>query len=265
MGGGGNDSLIGGAGADSMDGGMGVNTVSYATSTAAVTVNLATNINTGGDAAGDKLSNIQVIIGSNLNDSLTGSAAANTITGGVGNDTIMGGGGADSLDGGTGVNTVSYAKSTAVNINLATNTNGGGEATGDKLYNFQAVIGSNYNDTLTGSTGAETLTGGAGADVLFGGGGKDIFVFNTTMDLVKTSTHDVIGDFVQGNDIIQFTGALKEIFLGTSGFTGVAGQFNYAYSGNNTVLSFDNDGDKNADGFINLTGKFVLTASDFMF
>src|SRR5262249_52883311 len=52
-GGDGDDTLIGGAGADNMDGGAGVDTASYAGSSGAVTVNLATGTGSGGDAAGD--------------------------------------------------------------------------------------------------------------------------------------------------------------------------------------------------------------------
>ena len=72
-GGDGNDTLIGGGGMpDYLDGGSGINTASYATSAAGVKVNLATNVNTGGDAKGDTLVNIQNLIGSAHNDVLVG-------------------------------------------------------------------------------------------------------------------------------------------------------------------------------------------------
>ena len=58
--GGGNDRLIGGAGADALDGGTGTDTVSYEGSSVAVTVSLAAGgTNTGGDAEGDTISNIE--------------------------------------------------------------------------------------------------------------------------------------------------------------------------------------------------------------
>ena len=69
-GGDGDDTLIGGGSkADILDGGAGINTASYASS-GAVKVNLATNVNTGGHAAGDILVNIQNLIGSSSSDVL---------------------------------------------------------------------------------------------------------------------------------------------------------------------------------------------------
>ena len=52
----GNDTLLGGAGGDLLNGGADFDTASYATSIAAVTVNLASGTGSGGDAAGDVLS-----------------------------------------------------------------------------------------------------------------------------------------------------------------------------------------------------------------
>ena len=60
---GGNDTLIGGA--DTLDGGDGTDTASYEGSSAAVTVSLVAGAtNTGGDAEGDTLSNIENLTGS---------------------------------------------------------------------------------------------------------------------------------------------------------------------------------------------------------
>jgi hypothetical protein len=83
-GGAGNDTLNGGAGNDTLDGGAGIDTASYADSPAAVAVNLATGIGSGGDAAGDHLVSIENITGSNFNDALTGNAGNNVLNGGDG-------------------------------------------------------------------------------------------------------------------------------------------------------------------------------------
>ena len=61
---GGNDFLEGGAGADTLNGGDGWDTVRYTRSASGVTVNLTTNVNTGGDAASDTLSNTEAVTGS---------------------------------------------------------------------------------------------------------------------------------------------------------------------------------------------------------
>ena len=83
------------SGADNIDGGTGNNTASYVGSAAAVTVNLTTGVNTGGDAAGDILTNIQNLTGSANADALTGNTSANIFIGGAGADVLTGGAGAD--------------------------------------------------------------------------------------------------------------------------------------------------------------------------
>ena len=88
----GNDTLIGGAGADALDGGTDTDTASYAGSSAAVTVSLVAGAtNTGGDAEGDTLSNIENLTGSAHDDSLTGNDFGNDLSGGAGADTLNGG------------------------------------------------------------------------------------------------------------------------------------------------------------------------------
>ena len=90
----GNDTLIGGAGADALDGGTDTDTASYEESSAAVTVSLVAGAtNTGGDAEGDTLSNIENLTGSAHDDSLTGNDFGNDLSGGAGADTLNGGAG----------------------------------------------------------------------------------------------------------------------------------------------------------------------------
>ncbi|MBN8604209.1 MAG: cadherin domain-containing protein, partial [Planctomycetes bacterium] len=102
-GGGGNDYLDGGSGGDYIDGGSGTDTVSYASSISAVTINLGQpNAQSGGDAVGDWLINIENLTGSGLADNLTGNSASNSIQGGGGNDVLFGAGGNDTIDGGSG-------------------------------------------------------------------------------------------------------------------------------------------------------------------
>ena len=108
VGGAGNDLIGGGAGADYMDGGTGFNTLYYADSSAAVTINFFAGTGTGGDAQGDTLLNFQGIIGSAFNDILIGDNNANYINGGAGNDFIVGYGGNDYLVGGAGNDLFAY-------------------------------------------------------------------------------------------------------------------------------------------------------------
>lgn len=93
----GNDLIEGGAGGDTLRGGAGNDTMSYAGSSVAVTVNLATRTASGGDATGDTFFDLENLTGSAFADTLTGDATNNVITGGSGNDTIDGGLGTDTV------------------------------------------------------------------------------------------------------------------------------------------------------------------------
>jgi beta-glucanase (GH16 family) len=111
---GGNDKISGGAGGDKIDGGSGSDTAIYAGSAAAVNVNLGRAKASGGDAAGDRLTSIENLMGSGYGDRLTGTSGnnvlsgvrgADTLVGGLGNDKLYGGAGNDTLIGGRGVDT----------------------------------------------------------------------------------------------------------------------------------------------------------------
>ena len=167
FGGAGDTIFEGGAGADHINGGDGNDTASYASSSAAVTVNLGDDDpKTGGDAAGDTLINIENLIGSAHNDRLTGDNKSNVIEGGAGDDRLDGGGGNDtaSYAGASGGVTVDLSNSSAQNT---------GGAGSDTLSNFENLAGSDHDDILTGDNNANSLWGGAGADSLTGGGGAD--------------------------------------------------------------------------------------------
>ena len=75
-------------------GGDGTDTLSYASDTAGVTVNLGTNTASGGHAAGDSISGFENLGGAG-NDTPTGDDGANVIDGGAGKDSLTGGAGAD--------------------------------------------------------------------------------------------------------------------------------------------------------------------------
>ena len=171
----GNDSISGGAGADTLDGGTGTDLLDYSASSAGVTVNLVTNVNSGGDAAGDFLTGFENVIGSGQNDAITGDGLANAIYGGAGDDALQGGVGADTLDGGSGTgDTVDYTGSFAgVSVNVGTNAVSGGDAAVDVITGFENATGSAFNDTLTGDGAANALTGNGGNDVLNGGAAAD--------------------------------------------------------------------------------------------
>lgn len=117
-------------------------------------------------------------------DLLIGDGAFNVLRGGDGDDTIGGGIGADYLDGGGGFDVADLGAggSTAVVANLATGRYLGGGAEGDRLLNFEGLIGSVFSDVLTGDGDANRLLGLAGNDALNGGAGADTLVGGTGGD-----------------------------------------------------------------------------------
>ena len=195
---GGDDIIRGFVGADTVDGGAGYDTlvltgtsadlnaasdsqlvnveaVSATAAAAGVTIDLSTQ------------SEGLTITGSASADTLVGGAGADTIHAVEGNDTLKGGPGNDVLDGGRLVqnmapsdwNDIDYADysgaTAGVTVNLATGVAQGDASVGtDALSGIERVIGSSYNDTLTGSSiYSEWFLPGAGDDYVDGGTGYD--------------------------------------------------------------------------------------------
>lgn len=282
--------LQGLAGNDTLTGAVGTDTASYSAATAAVTVNLstATAQNTGG-AGTDTLATIENLTGGSGNDTLTGEAGTNTLDGGAGDDTLAGLAGTDTLTGGAngaGGDTATYAAApSAVSVNLsvtvAQNTLGAGT---DTLGTVENLIGSAFDDTLTGDNNANKLTGGNGVDstsyvgaasgvtvnlasgAVTGGGGADTLA--TIENVTGSNFNDsLIGDGNanvlnggDGNDVVNGGGG-NDTETGGSGtdtakFAGASGGVTASLAtgtssggaGNDTLLTFENlTGSKSAD------------------
>ncbi|MBZ8141341.1 hypothetical protein CLD22_15730 [Rubrivivax gelatinosus] len=179
----GNDLLEGRGGADTLVGGTGTDTASYAGSAAAVSVSLGTGTGQGGDAAGDRLQEIENLVGSGGDDLLIGDTSDNRLAGGAGDDELEGGAGADALSGGDGRDTASYLDAqAAVVVSLADAGINTGEAAGDSFESIEnlegsefddQLVGDGYDNVLRGNPGNDRLLGGAGDDTLLGGAGAD--------------------------------------------------------------------------------------------
>lgn len=138
---------------------------------------------------------VKVITGTADGDLLLGSAGNDLISGGVGDDSLRGGGGEDTLDGGSGVDLVDYADAPAgLWIDLSTPARNTGLAVYNVFIDIEGVIGSAFDDNLTGDAGAnrlfggtgdDRLTGGAGNDLLAGGPGNDLFFGGTGADTLQ--------------------------------------------------------------------------------
>ncbi len=265
-GGNGNDVLDGGAGKDSADGGNGSDTyyvdnsgdvVSDSGATGVDTVNIASYISsTYSYTLGAGIENAWLkpeskdadLTGNASNNTLTGNDFDNQLSGGLGVDTLNGGAGNDSLLGGTGNDQLLGGNGTD-NLN-------GGDGT----------------DVLNGGNGNDLIFGGVGFDFLTGGSGADYFDFNASLEIGKGTSGDVMKDFSrsQGDKVdlkgidanTKVTGDQGFSFIGSSKFTGVAGQLGYV----NGALSGDTNGDKVADFqlAITLVGTTSLTAADIV-
>ena len=125
-----------------------------------------------------------------LNISLQGAAGATVFTvnngssvvldGGEGNDFLQGTYGNDVLTGGAGNDTASFVtaySTTATGVTVDLNQQGAAQNTGaagsDTLTGIENLIGSQYDDTLTGDGDANVLEGGLGNDMLVAGAGDD--------------------------------------------------------------------------------------------
>ncbi|MBN9022953.1 MAG: hypothetical protein J0H08_12845, partial [Rhizobiales bacterium] len=109
-GGDGDDMLVGGKGKDRIEGGTGLDTVSYASSSKKVNINLGKTKQKGGDAKGDKLFDIENVVGSKKGDKIVGDNGDNVLDGGRGNDKLYAKGGDDLLFGGKGKDTFYFKK-----------------------------------------------------------------------------------------------------------------------------------------------------------
>ena len=199
----GNDILNGGLDADTLDGGPGADTlyggstengdvVTYANSGAGVTI--FAGVGSGGDAAGDVLSRIEIYIGSAHGDSLAGVLGVNeTFYGGGGDDVLIGysatdptDSGADAYYGGEGWDSVNYSSAAGgVTASLATGRGTGGAAAQDIYFFIERLVGALGNDTLSGSAAADTLEGFDGNDTLQGGAGGDTLIGGAGIDTVS--------------------------------------------------------------------------------
>ncbi|MCA0870153.1 hypothetical protein LCL97_04930 [Seohaeicola saemankumensis] len=243
-GGAGRDRLEGGRGADALIGGDGVDIAVYLGAGFGISANLANATGLAGDAAGDRFSGIEGIIGSEFADILYGSsgddllfgrAGDDTILGRAGDDRIRGDAGADVLSGGAGRDTLLYTLSDqGVAVNLSLGTAAGGHAGGDVISGFENVIGSRHDDTLTGRGGSnrliggggddtlrgmagdDRLSGGAGADVLDGGAGFDVVSYvNATTNAIINLRNDMHARAAAGDTFISIEG-LRGTQLGDS-------------------------------------------------
>ncbi|AJC77999.1 hemolysin-type calcium-binding protein [Rhizobium etli bv. phaseoli str. IE4803] len=294
-GGAGNDTLNGGIGADSLIGGAGGD--AYIVDNAGDLVSEAADagIDTvwttlAAYTLGTDVENLTYFgkaafagTGNDLDNTITGGAAADTLSGGVGNDTLNGGGGADRLIGGSGDDTyivdhagdivteAASAGTDTVRTTLAGYTLGSdvehltyiGTAAfvgiGNSLDN--TITGGSAADTLAGGAGNDTLNGGAGADRLIGGVGDDTYIVDNAGDLVTEAAdagtdtvRTALASYTLGNNVENLT------YTGSASFSGAGNALANTITGGagNDVLN----GGAAADSLIGGAGNDTYIVDD---
>jgi Ca2+-binding RTX toxin-like protein len=208
-----------------------------------------------------------IITGAGLNDILNGNSGDDTLIGGNGVDILFGGAGNDILEGqnggdyfegtgtdslgnnlgtgavavpggrgdtligGDGFDLASYASAAnGVTINLGNAaSNSRLTAAGDTYFGIEGLIGSRFDDIITGDDSDNELTGNGvttGSDQLFGLGGNDTYVFGRNDGLV------VVTDQFQGTPetIVDASGRVVEPYVERFDLiSGEPGAYDYAH------------------------------------
>ena len=173
-------------------------------------------------APSDNVGNAAGLIG---DDTFFTGSGNDTLFGYGGNDTFVSGTGSDLIDGGFGSDTVSFEGTYAgsgIRVTLGDLlSNGTGTAIGSglnsSLNSIENVIGSSYNDTITGNQANNILNAGAGgSDTLMGFGGNDTLIAG-----------------LGGNNFIDGGTGLDTVVL-----SGQSSQWSlYSYSGSQVIMS----------------------------
>ncbi len=229
----GNNILDGGAGNDVLDGGLGTDTLIGGTGDDWYYIRNSADVITENVGEGDvdyAFTYVDYVLGDNVerlrmfgsshlegtgnagNNALYGNYGNNVLNGLDGNDFLDGGAGGDTMLGGIGDDTY------VVDSVLDTVTENAAEGTDTVLSHANYTLGDNLerlrlqgsanlngtgnseNNILVGNSGDNVLTGGAGDDGLTGGAGADTFAFSIG------SGADLIGDFLNGTDLIDVSG-----------------------------------------------------------
>jgi Ca2+-binding RTX toxin-like protein len=238
------------------------------------------------------------------NDTITTSGGNDLITAGAGDDVVKAasgddvirvggiGDGYDAVDGGAGFDRI-VATQGNTNIGLTSVTgieevsnNGYGSVwimgssgndmldfTGTKFTGIKGIKTGTGDDTIYGSTSNDLIVAGAGTDTMSGNAGADLFKFAAASE-TKVAAPDKILDFQPGTDDIDLSsidanpalsGNQAFKFLGSNVFTHHAGELRLDYNQNGfTMVQGDVNGDGVTDFAIQLTGKLMMTASDFI-
>lgn len=210
-GGAGDDTIAGNEGNDTLVGGdvigtlSGTDTVDYSADSAGITLDLTAGTATDGSGGIDTLSGFTRVLGSNFNDTLTGSTIVDELRGNGGDDWFIMTAGNDTIYGGTASettgDTVDFIRATTagVIVNLVTNSASGTDIGTDAIYEIENISGSDFNDTMTGNTNNNLLVGRALNDTIYAGAGADI-IYGDDNSAIAVDGSQSGNDFLYGED-----------------------------------------------------------------
>lgn len=210
LGGGGGDHIEGGHGNDTLDAGQGADFV---------VSGIGDDVVWGGEGN-------DVLFGSAGDDIVSGGEGSDLIYGGTNDDILLGDEGDDIIFGDIGNDYISGG--TGSDIVIA----GAGD---DEIY------GGSGTDVIDGGSGDDRLNGGLGDDRLNGGSGADVFIFDAVADF----GNDIILDFVQGTDMLEFSGVTYDELI-------------FVTSEGNSRIEWNN-------GSVEINNVNTLTVDDFVF
>ncbi|WP_200154030.1 beta strand repeat-containing protein [Chromatium okenii] len=188
--------------------------------------------------------NLQLMSGNDIN------ATGNTL-----NNIFYANTGDNAFDGLSGIDTVSYeaqlnakaiysgadATYTGVVISLAVPgaqaTRGSGK---DTFVNIENLIGSQYNDSLTGDGKDNRLDGSTGADLLTGGEGNDTYIVDSADIVVETSTATTQIDTVESSVSYILSKNVENLVLtGKDAVNGTGNELPNVITGNGSANVLD--------------------------
>ncbi len=234
----------------------GVDTVTYAGSSAGVTINLATGAASGSLA----LTGVENAFGGAFNDVIIGDSFANTLGGSSGADTLTGGSGGDTILGGAGNDTIIY------NFGDGVDTVDGGVGT-----DTMVILGNLNDQTLDlvyNGTSITTIEGGAatGVEAISAdlAGGTDVVAFggSSVGVTINLATGTASGGVTLANVEAAFGGAFNDFIIGDGNANTLGGSSGAdtltGGAGTDTLI-----GGTGADVFVFASGAGADTITDF--
>ncbi len=242
------DDIVGGAGDDVLDGGDGNSDelrYDLEGGSSGVTVDLSAEAATDSFGSTDTITSFERVYGTNFDDVITADE--------YDRNRIWGLGGNDILDGGDGDSDelrynrdYDYGGTWGVTVDLGANTATDGFSDTDTIYGFERVVGTRYDDDITGDDNSNIFRGEDGADTIDGAGGWDTISYSgedgsggVTVDLLNEFATDSYGSVDTLINIEDVDGTdYNDVFIGNdydNFFTGRDGAD--SYTGNATAFT----------------------------